>query len=189
MTTLLVFAAVLIFLLTLPWGIEFGSAYGERRLRLIVAGFRFKISPDRLRRRAARPEPESKQGASGAKLREFLELVEELNIDDLRSLIGARKHFFGALKFRVTRLELVVATPDPALTGMAYGLASAAKYCSGLPAWSGLYIDFESERPRAEYVVELLVRPVHLLWGLMRIMAVLALSRVVRWKAKMGANK
>ncbi len=162
----------------LPLGVEIASRGKERRWSIILAGLRLEVSParverlrDRMRRKQKSKTPEEKAHARARLMRIFRSLGAEpgaspdrLEFGDLKEAWRILKRVFRHIRFRVRQFDVVVASADPALTGMAYGWACAAGALLPASAPLSLDVDFEQTQPRIDFRVEISTIPLLLTW-------------------------
>jgi hypothetical protein len=86
-------------------------------------------------------------------------MARELTEDDVRAGGKLARGLYRCLRVRIHRLAVCVATPDPALTGLAYGMAWAGLGAVNMPRQVHLRPDFTESKPRADYRIELSARP------------------------------
>lgn len=140
----------------------------HRGVRLIVGWFRFRLPkgvPSLLERKKPARKEKTQAERTAAALDASQILLTELVIDDLRRLWRAIVRVGRIFKVRVHHCELIVATPDPSVTGIAYGCLRAA---SGiLPPIPNLQVwpDFTLNKPEVRYRVEFSFRLINLLYG------------------------
>jgi hypothetical protein len=168
--------------LVLPAGIEIESAGTVKRRRLILAGLRFPL-PWRWARKS---RVKRLRISAGWDMEFVTRLASELDEDDLRAAWKSARGLFGCARVRVHRLALHVASPDPALTGFAYGMAWAGLGAMGIPQQVSVDADFTQTRPRAEFRIELSARPARVLYEMMRALWRMVLRRPLRMKRLWG---
>jgi len=161
---------LIITLLVLPAGIEFEQESGRKRRRLILGGLRLPV-PKLLARRSKERKRRPRKRWSWS---EVEPLLHELSEDDLRSAWKSTRGLFSCVRIRIHRLAVNVATPNPALTGFAYGMAWASLGSMGMPRQVTFEPDFTHTRPQTDYRVELSARP-----ALVIVHGVLALWRLI----------
>jgi len=181
-TALAICIAVVAAFLFLPFGIEIASGEGERRWFAILAGVHVPV-PKRLTRAVWRRfagkgrSVQNKKPAHGwmdltSKIRRILSRQESLSdairLEDLKLAFDLVVRLMHVLRIRVHRLNVMIASPDPAWTGMAYGWACAA--VSILPAeWPvAVDVDWDADVPGVVYRVEATAIPAHVILALFR---------------------
>ncbi len=161
----------------LPLGAEVISDGGRTRWIMIFAGVHIPVPQwvirrvkSRMAQKAEEPkEPGQKRSLKdlGKKLHGILNKSkssdEGFTFDDLRLVLNAAVRLLKTLRVRVHRLHVVIASPDPAWTGMAYGMAWAI--IGALPAdWPvSVEADWTSAVPAATYDVQVTVIPAQVL--------------------------
>jgi hypothetical protein len=163
-------------ILALPFGAGLKSESGKRKWFAIIMGIRIPV-PDRLiavigtriRKAPGKPAATTSRRACERILRQQeqpLKPPELLRI--FRRVWGSMRWFLKGFRLRVRRFDLTVASPDPAWTGMAYGLACAVQ--SVLPRrWPvRIGVDFNRESPVMAYHLELTAIPMYLFIGAIR---------------------
>jgi len=159
--------------LFLPLGGEVSSVAGSRRWYVILAGLHIPIPKSVTRVIAARIKKKGKQPSSkvstvlwqdlAGKLRRLRSgegpIAKVFGVDDLRSALEFVLKIVHTLRIRVHRLHVVIATPDPAWTGIAYGMACAI--IGALPSdWAvSVEADWVNAAPAFTYRVEVSVIP------------------------------
>ena len=181
---LLILLSLLAALLLLPIGIELDYSEQGRRWALVWAGIRIRIaSPFKrafvlLREKAETADGQGKgetaaddeqtEGVVAPSLREVAQLMStgirafERGVDLVRS-------FSRHLRVRVHRLEVRVATPDPALTGCGYGMLCAfgSAYATQTP-WT-IDVDFRETKPAVSFRVSVMIQPVKMMPAIYRV--------------------
>jgi hypothetical protein len=175
--TLAILLLILLAVLLLPLGMEVASAAGVRRWYLILAGLHIPVPKpiiERARRRMR--QKYEKQEVSKRKsiwqdlagklrgLRSKQRSQDEgFRLNDLRTTLDTVIRILHILRIRVHRLHIVIASPDPAWTGVAYGMACAA--IGALPPeWPvSVEADWSGNVPQFTYRVEVSVVPVRAL--------------------------
>jgi hypothetical protein len=157
--------------LILPCGAGLRSVPGKRTWSIILMGIAVPVPRRILSRieRALHRKLVAPAKPSPAEVRETVEdwqsTADRLRIAwRLMGLAwGARRWFFRAIRFRVKRFDLTVASPDPALTGFAFGMACAVQ--SMLPStWPAtVRVDFDRQSPQLSYDVSLTIIPLYIL--------------------------
>ncbi|MBI5059516.1 hypothetical protein HZB60_07040 [candidate division KSB1 bacterium] len=179
----------------LPWGIQFSQVAGLRSARLIVAGVRVPL-PRTLRRSGAaspalRDEPaDSPESGPQVMWDEFADWISLARDVEWRNLYRAVQRQFRCVRIRIRRLDVTVATPDPALTGMAYGLALAGVSALPFSLATSLTADFTADRPRADFRVDVTVIPLRLTISSVRLLSMIPVRRMYAlWTRKGGKLK
>ena len=170
MLTIAAFVLLVLALLILPAGMAFERRAGESRRWLILAGVRMparkRKTGEGIELRQTR-QAEQKPGVA-ERMQRIPELarllLRETDIRDIETAAHALRRFGKSVHVRVHHLDLLVATPDYALTGALYGFA-----CAGLGSvnWRVPVFcapDFTQERPDACYRVDVAVRPLRVIW-------------------------
>jgi hypothetical protein len=167
----------LIAVLILPFGAALKSAAGKRVWYLIIAGIPIPLPKNlaRLGERFMRRKPGKPLQHPIVTLADRFRRLkagdywEGFNLHDLREAWNAVRWFMKSIRFRVRQFDMVVASPDPAFTGFAYGMACVCQ--SVLPReWAtSLDVDFNRSAPVLSYHVELTIIPVRLIMGAFRI--------------------
>lgn len=176
---LAVIVAALLGALLLPCGVELRSANGRHRAYLYWAGLRFPLK-SRVQPEAAEPEPpQFLRTLLQLKQRDLALLWRHLGTD-LPWLAGVMQRFRKAVRIRVRYLHIVVASPDPALTGFAYGAACAIT--AALPRhWPvAVAVDFTVERPAVDYRVVIVAVPLRILGILVVSLTEFVMNRLPR---------
>jgi hypothetical protein len=174
---LAIVAVVFLAIVCLPLGVEVSSGEGTRRWFLILAGIHFPI-PDAVIRRILKrigsqqsgrvkkerkTEPSDLGGESGSLPSRRGFLSREFKLDDWRTILELVIRLLRTLRIRIHRLHVVIATPDPALTGVVYGMTCAV--IGALPAdWPvSVEADWSGSAPKAKYRIEASVIPIRVL--------------------------
>ena len=175
--------AGLLALLLAPWGVEVSSIGGVRRFRLIAAGLRvsFPLRPSGSIRSANPGEPHHPPAPTDRSpdhnFSEWLEVAREI---EWSRLLRALRTQVRSVRIRIRRFDLIIATPDPALTGISYGLAVAGVSLAPALSAASLVADFESVRPRADFRMDVTVIPLRLTVASIRVLGALPLRRLHR---------
>jgi len=165
-TGLVLLVLVLASLLRLE--VTLGNAGSRIGVRWLGLGFRFDtrakefnlslFSYSFYRKRTERPRPTTKQRVrSGVPLKRWLELRG--------ALLAQLRYLLTHSRFKHLKAELIIATPDPALTGTLYGLAAGlVQPYSALLRTASLRIapDFTSEASHGSLDTALSLRIIHL---------------------------
>ncbi len=161
----------------LPLGVVISSTTDGRRWHLIFAGMRIPIPNSMIQSVQAKtgkmsptqPAKQSRRSVSdivGRLRRTRIKenpIVRFFELDDLRTVLELTIRLVRSLRIRVRRLHVLIATPNPALTGIAYGMAWAVIGC--LPSnWPvSVEADWTTAAPKFSYRVEFSVIPARLL--------------------------
>jgi hypothetical protein len=184
--------ALLFLVSMLPFGVDIEGVNDHPRMRLILAGIRVGFPKRKPGRAAPKPEPEAEPEAESQagwqqgvrKLRSLTQggdsVWKEFGLTDLRSAGRALRVLIRSLRVRIHRLVVGVATPDPAMTGIAYGAACAVLATFPAKSRVRVYADFTRTSPEIDYRIELSVRPLVSLLNLIRALSYLPLRKIVR---------
>jgi hypothetical protein len=166
---LLIWIAVL----ALPFGAGLKSEQGKQTWYIILMGLRIcvpyraiAITSRWIHKTPSKPvKPKSKEAVERLARKPKQPGKYTLSLHALQTAWGTMRWFLKRFHFRLRRFDLTVASPDPALTGMAYGLACAVQ--SVLPSrWPiSIGVDFNRETPELAFHVELTVIPASFLLG------------------------
>lgn len=157
---LAILGLIIIAVLVLPLGAGVKSSANGRKWYIIIAALRLPL-PDKLLGRLAgrvrRTASETTVETTSAEPR------RKITLHDLRRAWGKAVWFLRAIHIRVRKLHLTVASPDPALTGFAYGMASAVQGI--VPSrWPFSFdVDFLRSTPKLDYHVKITVIPIRLM--------------------------
>ena len=180
MLVLLICVGVLglvVLLLWAPVTVRSSSDGRKRITELRYLGMRFKIKGGK------RPKKRKKKRR---KRRIFwqpealLHAWDEFTLADFRALPLFLRDLLGHLNLRVRRLDVRLATPDPAMTGILGGWAYAVAQI--LPEKWPVHIEpsFTEKSMQICYEAEARVRPVEPLWDVFRLVVRLPLLRLAR---------
>jgi hypothetical protein len=177
---------LLLLALVLPWGVRFVRQDGVSRIFVIVAAIPIrlpKMPAQTIKMRAAQSEPiqhaelrhdDENLFDNTADVFEWIELISEIGWS---RLFAAVRSGVQGVRVRVHKFEVTIATPDPALTGMLYGLSFATAGMA--PRFlSGIDCDFTAARPRANLKVDVVVIPLKLALTAVRVLRTLPLQRI-----------
>lgn len=161
---LMLLSSVLIF----PVGVELDYSERGRRWRIVWMGFHIPV-PAIVKRWAQSLEEKVRKRihlipgrrTRGAGRRSFGEItqtfVEEMreNVELFRRGLDTLRAMSRHVRIYVRRLDVTVATPDPALTGFSYGMmyAFAGAVSPSLPLRAA--VEFTRESPKVDFRVEL----------------------------------
>jgi hypothetical protein len=180
-------ALLLIVLLALPWGLELTQSGDQRSVRLIAAGVsvplpRRRRRARRVRNKSATPSARPLRGRDylGA-IRDWLDLAREI---EWRKLYRNLKRELRCVHVHVRRLDVVISTPDPALTGMLYGWSLAANSVGVIPFVTGLEADFTTDTPRVDASARVTVIPWQLTYSTIRLLWSLPLRRLYALRSR-----
>ncbi|RPH92752.1 DUF2953 domain-containing protein [candidate division KSB1 bacterium] len=157
---LLLIAAIL----SLPSGMEFIRERGLNRQKLIVCGLRFPFRMKKSSERKEKKAAESAQERERKKAESIPVVLQDLNVEDVQAVWTTLRRFSNSVHLRMHKLVLNIATPDPAVTGMLYGLS-----CAGIGAFNAsdkitLNADFSHEIPAFDYRIEVSLIPGRAVW-------------------------
>ena len=184
---IVIVAALAVAWLVLPTGIEVFSTTGKRKWGLIIAGMHIPVPNSVIVSALVRLQAPSKAKSKDKKRQldlgqlahsiwsRTVRVVRFADSGELHVILDLVVRLFKALHVRVRRLHVVVATPDPALTGVAYGMACAA--ISILPPDWPLSVDADwtHTTPEISYRVNATVIP-----GQVFLLAITALWKFMR---------
>ena len=172
---------VLLAVILLPLGAEITSVAGDRRWKMILAGLHIPVPKSVILKLTSRLASEKDGAGAHADKQSWMDLarnfyrlrnkgtsfLDAVRVDDLRAALLLAIRIIRAIRIRVYRLHVLIATPDPALTGVAYGISCAV--IGMLPAsWPvSVDADWRSEVPEFTYRVEASVLPVRIIAALM----------------------
>jgi hypothetical protein len=166
----------------LPLGMEISSEGRGLRWHVIFAGLHIPL-PKRFtlwiwnlgtekRGKKAAESPAHNWLDLAVKFRRILHseasLAEIYRMDDLKLALDLAIRLLRILRVRVHRFKVLIASPDPAWTGIAYGWVCAA--VGALPADWPVFVDvdWDSTVPQFLYRVEASVIPAQVLFALMK---------------------
>ncbi len=192
MITLVAILLLIVLIFSLRWGIELSVADGKLGMRIIAAEIRLRIPKVWVdaweKRRRERTSvggdvTETIAGGFDTNSADWWRLASLFEWEDIQRINRARRRLFGTLQMKIRDVDLIVATPDPALTGFAFGVACAARYATGPGWWSGLAVDFERDIPGVALRVDLTVRPIAVIRAAITLVAAFprkVLTQVIR---------
>ncbi|RQW00780.1 DUF2953 domain-containing protein [bacterium] len=171
---LLIIFLLIILPLFLPVGGEVICEHNKHRFRIILAGIRFPV-PTSTRKTAKRKQkirkfrsiPETIEQFHASR-ETFFRLWEYYDGKLFSKLFRTFQRFRRTLHVRVHRLEIIIGTPDPAMTGMLYGAACSA--AAALPKSIPIILisDFVKNESVLNYRISLTLLPIRILFELIR---------------------
>jgi hypothetical protein len=155
---LAIIVALIAALSVLPAGVEVRCTDNLCRVRLILCGLPFPLPQKK--RASEQALPRSRKNF----LRRFWPRYRSIaHTADIKLYFRTVRNILKCVHFRVKQLDVAIATPDPAITGMLYGLASAG--ISVLPGRGqiSLYPDFNRTSPLVNGTASVTVMPLRIL--------------------------
>jgi hypothetical protein len=123
---LTIIIAVIAAVLCLPAGVQVRCADNDCRLRLILCGLRFPLPQKYQAQKQELPRSRT------SFLRQFWPKQHfAVCASDIKLVFRIVRNLLKCVRFRMKQLDIAIATPDPAATGILYGLAYAG--ISALP--------------------------------------------------------
>ena len=195
---LLILIGLIGLVLLAPIGLEVDYSGDRKRWAIVWLGLRFPIRVSfrkaiRLMQDEASPpaEPEptkheetETESAGFPSLDSIIELMRT-GVQAFHRGIDVLRSFHRHTKVIVHQFDVVTATPNPALTGFAYGMAYAfgSAFAPSVP-WT-VAADFTATRPSLHFRVEVRIVPIRVLPSLLR-MGWLVTKRIAmqRWQTR-----
>ena len=184
---LLAFLLLLGSILLLPIGLEWDYSERGGKWAVVWLGMRIGVTPvwrrvftlfgSREGETAQKPARRKEQRAEATReertaettsVRDIVEMMTS-GVQAFQHGVEVLRSFGHHLKIKVHRLEIVVATPNPALTGFAYGLAYAvgSGFASSVP-WT-LVPEFTLTRPAISFRVEASITLIKVIPSILRL--------------------
>ncbi len=186
---LLALLALLAMLLLLPVGVVLDYSERGRRWFVVWLGLRIPVSGmvknvfNRLK-----DDGKEKRGGEEAGERHGFPKVKEMvqamtsNVRMFKRGLDTIRSISRHIRITVHRLDVVVATPNPALTGFAYGMTQAFGYAfAGSIPWHS-EPEFLLEKPSLSFRVEVSATPIKVLPAMLRFLRFMAKRRVARFR-------
>ncbi len=191
---LLILIGLLGLILLTPIGLEVSFTRDRTRWAIVWLRLRFPIRVSF--RKAIRllqnsesptsmPEPQQSEAAKTGKtgFPSFDDIIEimKTGVQGFHRGVDVLRSFHHHVKVIVYRFDVVAATPNPALTGFAYGMAYAfgSAFAPSVP-WT-VAADFTATRPSLHFRVEVRIVPIRVLPSLLRMGWLVTKRMVMQW--------
>jgi hypothetical protein len=191
---LIALLVLLALFLLLPLGVELD--YSERGRKWFVVWLGLRVPVPGIARRVDdlfkhhkaddggedTGEQESEKWRARHEFSKAGELVRTMtsNVQKFQSGLDTVRSISRHIHVKVHRLDMVVATPNPALTGFAYGMTQALGYAIGANVPWHAEPDFEQAEPALSMRVEVSVTPIMMIQPALRFARSAAKRRMAR---------
>lgn len=171
---LLIILLLILLPLSLPAGGEVVCEHNKHRFRIILVGIRFPLpaaSGKSAERKQKTHKPHSIPGSIAqfqATRETFFRLWELYDGKLFGKLLQTLQRYYRTLHIKVHSLEVIIGTPDPALTGMLYGAACSAAAALPKSVPVVLISDFVNSESVLSYRISLTIIPLRVLFELIR---------------------
>ena len=201
---LLILLFLLASVLLLPIGIELDYSERGRRWAIVWLGMRIRVpSPFKRTLDLLKDDVEAREPASPQRdqtLTEEFEAEERFTVPTLDEVLhamstGLRAFEHGVdlirslsrhLRVRVHRLDVQVASPNPALTGFSYGMLCAfgSAYPMAIPWTVG--VDFTETRPAVSFRVSVKITLIKIIPAIYRFVRFMTRRQIGRLRHRLG---